>query len=133
MKSDLEKRFESILEEEEKPESEFYNKPFKVGVLFTIALFIVSNFISYFVAYNYYIRREKELLSKGISFGDAGGYSWGFPFELYRNFYTFPFDIGFTSEGIVLITFVVVMFSFIFGFLFRFVWSKISYRFVKVN
>lgn len=118
MKSDLEKRFENILEEE-KPVSGIYNKPFIVGVLFTIAVFIISNLISYLVSYS--PNNEKNI------FGSYDYFMWGFPFAFCNSrFDCYPIDL---CLNIIVLAF----FSFVFGFSFRFVWSKISYRFVKVK
>lgn len=125
MKSDLEKRFESILEEEEKSASGIYNKPFIVGVLFAVAVFIVSNSISYFISYNKYLSSQDTKIQMSGGFNDY--YMRGFPFELCGNrFDCSPIGLGLNSV-------VLVFFSFFCGFLFRFVWSKISYRFVSVK
>ena len=121
MKNDLGKLFEAILEEE-KPESKIYNKPFIIGVLFTIFFFIISNSLSYYLSYYEHL----ENYQKGISF--SGGYDlfyWGFPFESCLD----EMCTGGLVQNIIAIAF----FSFVFGFLFRFIWSKISYRFVKVK
>jgi hypothetical protein len=126
MKSDLEKRFENILEEE-KPVSGIYNKPFIVGVLFVIAFFIVSNSISYFISYNNYLKILNKRANSKIQFSGIVDYYWGFPFEFCRN----TFDCS--PEGIVSTTAIMVFCSFFFGFLFKFIWSKISYRFVSVK
>ncbi|HEX8289582.1 MAG TPA: hypothetical protein VF556_16485 [Pyrinomonadaceae bacterium] len=62
------------------------------------------------------------------------GYSWGFPFELYRNYLGYPHnDIGFTPEGVVINTFIITICSFIVGFLFKFIRSKMSERRVKLK
>lgn len=98
-----------------------YNRAFNVGVLFTVALFSILNFISYVFAYKSYLKyRNIE-----IGFADVGGFpSWGFPFAWERGNY---FDvIWFGNE--VLNFVILALFGFVFGFLFRFIWSKVSSR-----
>lgn len=102
--------------------SKLYNKAFKVGVWFSISLFVISNVISFFISRNEYMNKE-------IHFADADGYSWGFPFEMYRFSIGYPYsEDGFTLDGTIINTIVLTTCSFILGFSFRFISSKIAAR-----
>ncbi len=91
-----------------------YNKAFNLGVLFTVLLFSALNFISYIVAYWRYL--EYKNIETGLA--SANGFPrWGFPFIW-----------GYGERDAL--NFVVLAFcGFVFGFLFRFVGSKISSRY----
>jgi uncharacterized protein YneF (UPF0154 family) len=96
--------------------SKLYNKPFKVGVLFSILILMVCNFYVYFIAY----KEHSEYLSKRESHGGSSSLMdfpiWGFPFNWHETFvYLIPINL-----------LVLIVACFIFGFLFKFVWSKIS-------
>lgn len=102
--------------------SKIYDSAFKIGVIFSILVFLILNFISFVIS-------QRDYYASGISGFAHSGYSWGFPFELYRNYFGYPHnEIGFTGQGVVLNAFVLVFFSFVIGFLFRFVWSNASAR-----
>ncbi len=95
--------------------SKVYNKAFKVGFAFNIFLFIIFNFISFAVSYDEY--------ESGIQF-DHGGYSWGFPFEMYRYYLGYPNnDIGFTGDGVIVNTFIITGCGFVVGFLLKSFWK----------
>ena len=103
----------------------FYNKPFKVGVLFIIVIFIGFNFVSYFAAY----RNHQEYMNREIKFSSVYGFpSWGFPFNWDENFFTVIDGAG----GIINIL-IAAFCSFVFGFLFKFIWSKISSRRIELK
>ena len=102
-----------------------YNKAFKIGVCFNILLFGVLNSISFIVAHNDYLYRE-------IRF--TPGYAWGFPLRMFRyGMDGFFGGLGFDVVGLLVNGTLVIISSFIAGFTFRFVWSKISQRFVKLK
>ncbi len=90
-----------------------YNKAFNFGVLFNVLLFSVLNFLSYVVAYWRYLKYGNV----DSQLADVGGFpSWGFPLAWGQG----------TEDAL---NFVILAFcGFVFGFLFRFVWSKISSR-----
>ncbi|HLM61705.1 MAG TPA: hypothetical protein VK308_12940 [Pyrinomonadaceae bacterium] len=97
--------------------SKIYDKAFKVGFGINLLLFLTINILSYFNSYEEYSNRE-------IKFAHSG-YSWGFPFEMYRHYFGYPSnDIGFTLSGVVLNTFVIVICGFILGFLFKSIWAE---------
>ncbi len=99
--------------------SKIYDDSFKIGFLFNIFVFVVLNIISASIAYNEYINQE-------IKFAH-GGYSWGFPFEMFDNYSGYPQNnIGFTPVGLVLNTISLVISGYCFGFLSKFIRSKIS-------
>lgn len=98
-----------------------YNKAFKVGFGINILLFLILNIISCFVAYS-------EYSNAAIKFAH-GGYSWGFPFEMYRNYLGYPMnDIGFTLGGVILNTFVITACGFICGFVAKSIWAEENAR-----
>jgi hypothetical protein len=96
-----------------------YNKAFKVGFCFNILIFLILNIISFVVSRNEHIR----IWNKGIRFSGSnsdGPFLWGFPFKMFLG------SELFRAEDLVINTFIIVGFGFILGFLFRFVWSKLS-------
>ena len=99
-----------------------YDKAFKVGVAFNLVLMFALNLLSW--AYSYY-----KFSNQPVIFMDAGGYSWGFPFEMYRNFSGYPYsDVGFTLKGVLLNTLFTMICGFVFGFYFRFINKKLIKR-----
>jgi len=102
-----------------------YNKAFNVGVLFNILLFIVFNLLSYIAAYKRYLeyRNVETKIAPVRRFP-----SWGFPFSWEGgHFHT----IWFADE---VLNFLIIAFcGFAFGFLFRFIWSKISSHRVELK
>jgi hypothetical protein len=97
-----------------------YNRAFNVGVLFNVLLFSALNLLSYFSAYKRYL----EYRNVETKLAQVRGFpSWGFPFGWGDTHFNI---IWFGDE---VLNFVVLAFcGFVFGFLFRFVWSKISSR-----
>lgn len=94
-----------------------YDKAFKVGFGVNLLIFLTVNIISCFASNEEYSNRE-------IKFAH-GGYSWGFPFEMHRNYLGYPSnDIGFTLKGVVLNTVVTVICGFILGFIFKSFWAE---------
>ncbi len=110
--------------------SKIYNKAFKVGFLFNILLFIFFNFLSYLAACEKH--RESMNRDKGIIFGPAGGFpDWGFPFgwdEIYLDSI-----VSMYARGGAVNFLIIVFCSFVFGFLFRFAWSKILSRRIEIK
>jgi len=96
--------------------SKLYNKAFKVGVYVNILIFVILNIISFIIAHNEYMNRETNFAHDG--------YSWGFPFELYRYFIGHPSDVGFSLEGTFLNTLFIAICSFAVGLFFRFLDRK---------
>lgn len=130
MKDDLEKRFESMFEEDKKPVSNIYNKPFLVGVLFTLATFVILNIISFSFAYFDTNIWGENGINSGLGSVTICINEWGFPFPIYLSLAS---NSQVSVIGLTLNIIVIAFFSFLSGFLFRFIWSKISYRFVKVS
>jgi len=99
--------------------SKIYDFAFRMGVLFNIVLFTILNVISLEV-------NRSEYESSQIKFGPAG-FSWGFPFDWGERYWIL-------TEGYSVLNIIAAIFgSLVFGFLFRFVWSKISSRRVEFN
>jgi len=110
--------------------SKIYDKAFKVGFLFNILLFIFFNFLSYLAACEKY--RKNINMNKKIIFGPVGGFpDWGFPFGWDETY--FDSIISMYARGGALNFLIIVFCSFIFGFLFKFAWSKISSRRAELN
>jgi hypothetical protein len=95
--------------------SKIYDIPFRMGVLFDIVLFTILNIASFVIARNTF---EQESLEPPF-FGHFG-YSWGSPFEMFRNVSLVDPFVLVLNIGIY------VACGFLFGFLFKFIWSKIS-------
>jgi hypothetical protein len=97
-----------------------YNKAFNIGVLFNILLFTVFNLLSYFAAY----KRSHEYTDMMIGISPVRRFpSWGFPFAWEGTNFNI---IWFGNEAL---NFLIIAFcGFAFGFLFRFIWSKIPSR-----
>jgi len=92
--------------------SKIYDIAFRMGVLFNILLWTFLNLINFFEARNSFLEWENAI---GASY--LGEFNWGVPFPMFMNTYY-----------LVLNTIVYVACGFFFGFLFKFVWSKISQR-----
>ena len=104
--------------------SKIYDKTFKIGVLFSFSLFVVFNFLSYFSAYIRY--REfinKHVNSKTMIAPFPNFPLWGFPFKWDETYFNLII-----SGGGILNLIVLVLFSFMLGFLFKFINSKITQR-----
>lgn len=92
--------------------SKIYDIAFRMGVLFNILLFTMLNVISFTVNQSEYEKSE-------IKFAPAG-FSWGFPFNWGKNYSVF-------IEGSSILNIIAAVFGcLMFGFLFKFIWSKIS-------
>lgn len=100
------------------------NKAFAVGFCVNIFIFVILNYLSFAMARYEYTNREIKL--------DHDGYSWGFPFELYRNYVSDIRDnTGFTMKGIILDSVLILICGFILGLVFRFAWSKFQAKPLK--
>ncbi|MCU0239792.1 MAG: hypothetical protein MUC29_10145 [Pyrinomonadaceae bacterium] len=100
-----------------------YDKAFKFGFVFSLVLMFILNLFSW--TYSVY-----EFSSRSV-FLSHDGYSWGFPFEMYRNFSTLAgSDVGFTIKGVLLNCLFFTIFAFIFGFYFRYI-NKSFFKFIK--
>ena len=103
-----------------------FNKAFNVGVLFNILLFSALNFLSYLAAY----KRHLEYGDMMIGISGGGGFpAWGFPLAWGQGTYS---NVAWFADE-VLNFIVLTFFSFVFGFLFRFIWSKFSSRRVELK
>jgi hypothetical protein len=104
--------------------SKIYNIAFRMGVLFNILLFTVLNLMTFFETRKNFIAMENS----GIRAYPAYGWRWGFPFPMFNYDYFF-------IDGFVLIfnAIVYIVCGFFFGFLFKFVWSKISQRRIELK
>ncbi len=96
--------------------SKIYNKPFKIGVLFSLLTFTLCNLYAFLIAY----KKNSDYLSSGnkifVWFPD-----WGIPFHWNETY----FGIILSGGGILNLVILAIC-CFIFGFLFKFAWSKIS-------
>ncbi|MDQ3220454.1 MAG: hypothetical protein M3Q26_06875, partial [Acidobacteriota bacterium] len=81
-----------------------------------ILIFVILNLISLVVSRNEHILTW----NRGIRLGIYGGYTWGFPFEMFRGVELFR------ADGVVINTFIIVGCGFILGFFFRFIWSRLA-------
>ena len=95
--------------------SKIYDIAFRMGVLFNVLLWTILNLTSFMTNRN---RFEQESL-EGPFFGHFG-YSWGVPFQMFRN------EGLLEPYAFVLNALIYVACGFLCGFLFKFVWSKIS-------
>lgn len=103
--------------------SKVYTIAFRMGVLFNILLWTMLNIISFHIAQSSFVERESSL----FGFGSYSGFSWGFPFAMFRNYF-------FADEYLLVFNVIVyVICGFFFGFLFKFIWSKISRRRVELK
>jgi hypothetical protein len=94
--------------------SKIYDIAFQMGVLFNLLLFTILNVANFNVA-------ENEYLNSGlVNFAPNNGFRWGFPFNRGENYSVI------IEGGSILNIIAVILGSLLFGFLFRFVWSKIS-------
>jgi hypothetical protein len=97
--------------------SKIYDIAFRMGVLFNVLLWTVLNLISFSVA-------REEIVEKiersRLFFTIDTELTWGFPFKMFRgNFF-------FREDFLALNAIIYVLCGFMFGFLFKFVRSKIS-------
>ena len=105
--------------------SKVYDKAFRVGVGINLLLFLILNIGSCAVAEAEYLNRNYS--NQGLRLS-SGGYKWGFPFDMYYNFYGFPNDIGFDLFGLIGNALAVVLCSFVTGFLSQIIWSEVISR-----
>ena len=96
--------------------SKIYTIAFRMGVLFNVLLFTILNVASYKIAVI-----ESEKIHSEIMFSPCCRFSWGFPFGWEEKL----FDV-IEGGGAILNVLIAVFCGFMFGFLFKFVWSKIS-------
>ncbi|MEZ5429105.1 MAG: hypothetical protein R2747_22860 [Pyrinomonadaceae bacterium] len=104
--------------------SKLYNNAFKVGVLVNLWLFTALNLYSYYAAYRGYW----EYLDSDVKFcpGYSGFSVWGFPFSWNEKYFQVI-----EGGGGILNFLVLTIAGFATGFLFRFIWSKISAQKLK--
>jgi hypothetical protein len=91
--------------------SKIYDTAFRMGVLFSIFLFTILNVLSLTVT-----KKRAEEITFGI-----GGSNWGFPFDWEGKFFNVI-----EGGGAIMNILVAVACSFMFGFLSKFAWPKIS-------
>ena len=97
--------------------SKIYDIAFRMGVLFNVVLWTILTLISFKIAQNDYLRREHSEIR--ISCCDDIG-SWGIPFNWTEKYFVIE------GAGTILNIIIMAACGFVFGFLFKFVWSKIS-------
>ena len=107
--------------------SKIYNNAFCIGVSINILIFVILNIISLIVSRNEHIEMQIKMRNSGISYGSNYEYFWGFPFEMFGDMELL------NPRGLVINTFIITICSFIAGFLFKSIWSKISPRRVKLK
>jgi hypothetical protein len=100
--------------------SKIYDIAFRMGVLFNILLWTMLNLATYIAARN-------EVNRAGVTFSSSTGYSWGVPFGMFRG------RMLWDEYAMVANAVIYVACGFFFGFLFKFVWSKISRRRIEVK
>ena len=100
-----------------------YNTAFQFGVVFNIFLFTILNIVSFMVARNKY-----ESIDRSIMFSPDYGFSWGFPFIWDETYFKVV-----EGAGTILNVIIWVSCSFAFGFLFKFIRSKVSSRRVELK
>ena len=88
-----------------------YNKPFKVGVAVTVAIFVVANFMSYMQA-----RRELSMQHEmGIRLSNLERLNWGFPY---------PWFYDPSGLAVMINLSLYAFLSFVAGFTFRYLFSR---------
>ena len=92
--------------------SKIYDIAFRMGVLFNVLLWTLLNLANYIVARN-------EINRAGLTFADST-HSWGVPFAMFRGRMLWD-EYAMAANAVIY-----VFCGFFFGFLFKFVWSKIS-------
>ena len=101
-----------------------YNIAFRMGVLFDVLLFTILNVLSFTAAGNNFMNGRRE----EMNFGPHDGVPWGFPFRWNEKLFNVI-----EGGGAILNIFITVLGGFIFGFMFKFIWSKISSRRVELK
>jgi hypothetical protein len=98
--------------------SKIYTIAFRMGVLFNVLLWTILNILSFLDS------REGFLYWQNASFwaSHLGEFNWGIPFQMFQAYELY------NAKYLVLNTIVYVVCGFFFGFLFKFVRSKISRR-----
>lgn len=97
--------------------SKVYDIAFRMGVMFNVLLWTILNVASLFIARNNFAQESRE-----PPFFGHFGYYWGVPFKMFRN------EGVLEPWAMILNIGIYVFCGFFFGFLFKFVWSKISRR-----
>lgn len=92
--------------------SEVYDRPFKIGVAFVIAVWLVMTVLSGFISYNRFAR-------SAINFSHSDQYRAGFPLEMWGNRY------GLDYGPLVINVLAVTVLSILFGFIFKFLAGKL--------
>ena len=109
--------------------SKIYNTAFQFGVVFNILLFTLLNVGSYIIAHNDFVKREIERENSLINFsGGNYGFSWGFPFVWEAKYFNII-----EGGGAILNVIVWVVCGLLFGFLFKYIWSKVSSRRIELK
>ncbi len=98
--------------------SKIYDIAFRMGVLFNILLFTILNIVSYKIAEDEVARKQAEI----ISFAPCCRIKWGIPFDWDAKYFVIE------GAGAIFNIIIIAFCAFAFGFLFKFVWSKISQR-----
>ena len=96
-----------------------YNIAFRMGVLFNILLSTTLNLLTFIETQKNFVAMN----SSDLGMFPINGWNWGFPYPM------FNYPELFIYADYLLINFSICVFSsFFFGFLFKFIWSKISLR-----
>ena len=101
----------------------FQNNAFSLGFTVGFILIILINFVNSIISYQNFLQSKFS----------AGGYIIGFPFTFYKveiGFLNYFYFIWFGLFADILIA---LIFSFLLGLTFKFVWSKISSRRTKLS
>jgi len=100
--------------------SKIYDIAFRMGVLFNILLWTILNIIGLVIAQNDFLQRELEWENSEVKFCCVSRGSWGIPFDWEAKYFVIE------GAGAILNIVIMSVCGFGFGFLFKFIWSKIS-------
>ncbi|MDQ3181583.1 MAG: hypothetical protein M3Q33_13810 [Acidobacteriota bacterium] len=103
----------------------FQNTAFNLGFWCGLVLFAFINFLSYIKAIHEFSTADFAIAPIRFS---SGGYSFGFPFILYKTEIGYPNHFYFVWSGLIANILIAIVFSFIVGFVVNFMWSKIVSR-----
>jgi hypothetical protein len=109
----------------------FQNTAFGWGFWLGILIFGLLNIFSYVNSRAEQAELDGKLAEEGIRFADAGGYSMGFPFVLYRWDFGYPFHFYFVWSGLIADILIGLILSFLVGLIFKFVWEKFTAKRLK--
>ena len=103
--------------------SKVYNIAFRMGVLFNVLLWTSLNVVSFKSAESEFLQRQIERERSELKFPCCDYMeNWGVPFNWTAKYLVIE------GAGTILNIIIIAACGFAFGFLFKFVWSKISHQ-----